>query len=97
MDHIFNKKIETLSRNKIKEIQIKRLKETVHLVYDKVPFYKKKFKELKIKPDDIKTLEDINKLPFTTKNDLRACASFHQLPDFSLELIRFDLGKYLSL
>jgi phenylacetate-CoA ligase len=76
MDLMFNKKTETLPRTKIKEIQIKRLKETVHRVYENVPFYKKKFKELNIKPEDIKTLEDIRKLPFTTKNDLRDNAPF---------------------
>jgi len=76
MDHIFNKKIETLPHNDIKKLQLKHLKETVHRVYDNVPFYKKKFKELKISPDDIKTLDDISKLPFTTKNDLRDNAPF---------------------
>lgn len=76
MNHIFNKKMETLPKSKIKEIQLKRLKETVHRVYENVPFYQKKFKELKITPDDIKTLEDISKLPITTKNDLRDNAPF---------------------
>jgi len=76
MDFMFNKKIETLPRKQIRDLQLKRLKETVHLVYDNVPFYQKKFKELKIKPDDIKTLEDIRKLPFTTKDDLRDNAPF---------------------
>ena len=71
MGDMFNKKMETLQRSKINELQLKRLKETVKLVYDNVPFYKKKFKELKVTPDDIKTLDDIRKLPFTTKNDLR--------------------------
>jgi phenylacetate-CoA ligase len=52
------------------------LKKTVNIVYDNVRFYKEKFKELKITPDDIKTLEDIRKLPFTTKNDLRNNAPF---------------------
>jgi len=76
MDNMFNPKMEKLPRKKIQEIQFKRLKETVHRVYDNVPFYQKKFKELKIKPDDIKTLDDIQKLPFTTKNDLRDNAPF---------------------
>jgi len=71
MDNYFNKKMETLPREKIRKIQLKQLKKTVNLVYDNVPFYQKKFKELKITPDDIKTLDDITKLPFTTKNDLR--------------------------
>jgi phenylacetate-CoA ligase len=76
MDYMFNPKIETLSREKLKELQIKRLKKTVKNTFENVPFYKKKFKELKIKPDDIKTLDDIQKLPFTTKNDLKDKAPF---------------------
>jgi len=76
MDFMFNKKIETLPRKKIAELQLKSLKETVHRVYENVPFYKEKFKELKIKPEDIKTLKDIQKLPFTTKDDLRNNAPF---------------------
>jgi len=76
MDFMFNKKMETIPRSKIKELQLKRLKDTVHLVYDNVPFYKKKFKELKITPSDIKTLKDVSKLPITTKSDLRDNAPF---------------------
>ena len=76
MDHIFNPKIEKLPRNKIKDIQLKNLKKTVKKVYDNVPFYQKKFKELNIKPDDIKTLDDVRKLPLTTKKDLRDNAPF---------------------
>ena len=79
MDPMFNKKSETMPRKKIQELQLKRLKETVHLVYDNVPFDKKKFKELKITPDNIKTLNDIQKLPFTTKDDLRDNAPFGML------------------
>jgi len=74
MDYIFNKKMETLPRKQLRELQLKRLKQTVKLVYETVPFYQKKFKELKITPDDIKTLDDIRKLPFTTKDDLRTNA-----------------------
>jgi len=76
MDNLFNPKMETLSRKKIRDLQLERLKETVHLVYDTVPFYKRKFKELQIKPNDLKTLDDINKLPLTTKDDLRDNAPF---------------------
>jgi len=76
MDFMFDKKIEAMPRDKIKELQLKRLRETVHKVYDNVPFYKKKFKELGIKPGDIKRLEDMHKLPFTTKDNLRDNAPF---------------------
>ncbi len=79
MDHIFNKKIETMPRKKIQDLQLKRLRETVHRVYENNSFYKKKIKELKIKPSDIKTLEDIRKLPLTTKDDLRDNMPFGML------------------
>jgi len=76
MDNLFNKKMETLPRREIRELQLKRLKETVKKLYENVPFYQNKFKELKIKPTDIKTLEDIRKLPLTTKDDLRNNSPF---------------------
>ena len=76
MDFIFDSKTETMPRKKIQDLQLKRLKETVHLVYENVPHYKKKFREKGIKPEDIKTLEDVRKLPFTTKDDLRENAPF---------------------
>jgi len=67
---IFNK-IESAPREEIEKIQLKRLKEVVKRVYHLSPFYKQKFDELGITPDDIKTLKDIQKLPFTKKQDLR--------------------------
>lgn len=76
MDFIFNSKTETMPRKKIQELQLKRLKKSVHLIYENVPHYKKRFKEQGIKPEDIKTLEDVRKLPFTTKDDLRENAPF---------------------
>jgi phenylacetate-CoA ligase len=76
MDYIFNKKIETLKRKDIQDIQLKRLKKTVKSVYNHNLFYKNKFNELGIKPDEIKTLNDFRKIPFTTKNDLRDKAPF---------------------
>jgi len=76
MDNIFNKKLETMPRKQIEELQLKRLRKTVNLVYETVPHYKKQIKKLGITPSDIKTLNDIRKLPFTTKNDLRDNAPF---------------------
>ena len=55
----------------LEQLQLDRLKATVKKVYRAVPFYKKAFKERGIEPGDIKTLEDIKKLPFTYKQDLR--------------------------
>lgn len=63
--------IETESRESIENIQLGRLKETVERVFNNVPFYKQKFNEKNITPESIKGLEDITKLPFTKKQDLR--------------------------
>lgn len=64
-------KNESLSKKELRAFQLANLKETVLRVFHLVPFYKKKFEELGIKPTDINTLEDIAKLPFTKKQDLR--------------------------
>lgn len=66
----WNEKIEKLPRNQLEQLQFERLKKTVKRLYLKVPVYRKKLKELGISPSDIKSLEDIKKLPFTTKEDL---------------------------
>ncbi|MBS3748108.1 MAG: phenylacetate--CoA ligase [Candidatus Thermoplasmatota archaeon] len=79
MDSLFNKKMESMPQKELKNLQLKRLKETVKRVYDSVPFYQKKFKELSITPDDIKTVKDVQKLPFTTKDDLRDNMPFGML------------------
>ncbi len=68
---MYSPEIETLSREKMQELQLSRLKGTVERVYNNVPFYKEKLDELGIKPSDIKTIEDVRKLPFTVKKDLR--------------------------
>ena len=72
MEHIiWDKEVECADRKKIRELQLERLKHSVQYCYDNVPHYKKKMDELGIKPGHIKTLKDIEKLPFTTKDDLR--------------------------
>ena len=63
--------MECMDRESMKKLQLERLQKTVKTCYDKVPFYRKKFDKMGIKPEDIKSLEDITKLPFTTKYDLR--------------------------
>ncbi len=64
-------KIESAPREEIEKIQLKRLKEVLKRVYHLSRFYKNKFDEMGITPDDIKSLKDIQKLPFTRKQDLR--------------------------
>src|SRR3989339_1836151 len=68
---IFNPGIETISREDLARLQLKRLQDTVIRVYHRVPLYRCKMDELKITPDDIRTLDDIRCLPCTTKADLR--------------------------
>ncbi len=64
-------KQETLSRSEIEKIQLERLQETVARVYQKVAPYRKKMDDVGVKPEDIKTLKDLAKLPFVTKQDMR--------------------------
>jgi phenylacetate-CoA ligase len=68
---IYNKKIECMNITEMQELQLERLKELVKRVYEKVPFYKKKFDDACVKPGDIQTLKDISKLPFTSKGEMR--------------------------
>jgi len=69
-EKFWDAKIESMPLNKLKELQLKRLKELVRRVYEKNKYYKKKLSDAKIKPSDIKTLKDIEKIPFLTKQDL---------------------------
>ena len=66
----FNPEVETMSQDKLQALQLERLQKTVRHCMNS-PFYQKKFQELGITPEDIKTLDDVQKLPFTSKEDLR--------------------------
>ncbi|PGV48303.1 phenylacetate--CoA ligase PaaK [Bacillus sp. AFS037270] len=68
---MYNPEIETMNRKELEALQVVRLQETVKRVYENVPFYKVKFDELGITPEDILSLDDLKKLPFTMKKDLR--------------------------
>ena len=68
---IWNTNKETMSRDEMRVLQGKRLHKIVKYVYHNVPFYRNKLQEMNITPDDIQSIDDIVKLPFTTKQDLR--------------------------
>ena len=68
---IWNRKMETMPRKELQELQMEKLKETVHYVYEKVPFYRDKLDKMGVSPSDIRKPEDIKRLPFTSKDDLR--------------------------
>ncbi len=73
---IWNKDAECMSLEDKQELQLKRLQHVVKQAYDNVNYYKKRFQEMNVYPEDILTLSDIQKLPFTTKTDLRDAYPF---------------------
>ena len=70
-ERIRDPKIECMSRDEMTALQSERLVKLVERVYKNVTFYHEKMKALGVEPGDIKGIEDITKLPFTTKEDLR--------------------------
>ncbi|HOL00264.1 MAG TPA: phenylacetate--CoA ligase, partial [Paludibacteraceae bacterium] len=68
---IWNEEVECMSHEEMRELQSERLRNLVNRVYRNVPFYRKKMEEMNITPSDIHSIDDISKLPFTYKNDLR--------------------------
>ncbi len=85
----WNKEAETLKKQKLRELQLERLKKTLRRVYQKVPHYRAKFQQANVKTDDIKYLEDVNKLPFTTKEDLYV--------DYPFGLVTLPVEKLIRL
>ncbi len=71
MGSYFNPEIETMPVEEIKKLQSERLKEQVRHVYDNVEFYRERMNDMGVKPEDINGIEDLHKLPFITKDDLR--------------------------
>ena len=62
---------ECMDRKELEQLQLERLESTLNRVYLNVPFYRRKFDEAGFNPDDLASLDDLRKLPFTVKNDLR--------------------------
>ena len=67
----WDEEIETLPPKELQDLQLERLKEIVRYVYERNPAYRERFQAAKVKPSDINKLEDLQKLPFLTKDDLR--------------------------
>ena len=67
----WDEKFETMTAEGRHDFQLTQLKKTIHWIYDRIPYYKNKLEDLGLKPQDIKSLSDLAKLPFTVKNDLR--------------------------
>ena len=69
---IFQPEIETMGREEMRTLQLQRLQQTVRYVYERVPLYRERLDALKVRPEDIRSLDDVRRLPFTTKEDFRA-------------------------
>ena len=69
---IWNREIETMPRGQLRELQERRLREQVAHVHARSPFYRRKFSDVGLEPGDIRTLDDVRRLPFTTKDELRS-------------------------
>ena len=86
-------KEETLSRAEMEKLQLSRLQETVARVYEKVPYYRAKMDEMGVKPQDIQSLADLQKLPFTTKQDMRDTYPFGLFAVPQDELVRIHASS----
>ena len=86
-------KQECLPRNEMEQLQLSRLQETVNRVYEKVPYYRDKMDKAGVKPSDIKSLKDLAKLPFTTKQDMRDTYPFGLFAVGKDELLRIHASS----
>ena len=68
---IWNKAMECLPREEMEALQLRKLRKSLHYVYDRSPLYRSKFDEIGFKPDDLTSLNDLSKLPLTVKDDFR--------------------------
>ncbi len=90
---IWNEKIECASREEIREIQSERLVEAVQRVYHNVPAYRAKMQEKGLTPADIKSVDDLHKLPFTIKTDLRDFYPFGLFASPMSEIVRLHASS----
>ncbi len=86
---MWNRKYEAMEREKMVALQFLRLKQTLERVYQLVPFYRNSFKSIDAEPGDIRSVEDLQKLPFTVKNDLR--------DNFPYGLFTVDLNEVVRI
>ena len=89
----WNKDIEKIGKKELENYQLKNLKETIYWAL-KTPFYKERLKSVGItSPDDIKTLLDINKIPYTTKEDLRSAYPYKLLAVPKEDVVRLHTSS----
>ena len=84
---------ECSGRESLKQLQLERLQATILRVYMNVPFYRRKFDELRIDPDAFRSLEDVSKLPFTSKDDLRVSYPYGMFAVPMREVVRVQTSS----
>lgn len=89
----YQPELETMSREELEKLQLNRLKDLVKRVYEKIPFYKESFDAAGVKPEDIRSLNDITKLPFTVKQDLRDAYPFKMFAVPQSEVVRIHCSS----
>lgn len=90
MERYYQKEIECAAPEKIRELQNERLVKQVKHVWDNVPYYRKKMEEKGVTPDDIKSVDDLHKLPFLSKDDLRDAYPYGLLAVSKSECVRIQ-------
>lgn len=86
--NMWDKEVETMPRAELQRLQVGRLKGQLRRVYEMVPFYRRRFDEKGIRPQDINSLDDLRHLPFTTKNDYRDNYPFDLLAVPQKDIVR---------
>ncbi len=90
---IWNKEMEQMTRKDMDALQLERLQGIVRYCYERVPFYRKRFDSIGLKPEHIATLADIDKIPFTTKEDLRDNYPFDLFAVPQKEIVRLHASS----
>lgn len=90
---IWDEKHETMARPELEKLQLERLKSVVARCYNKVPFYRQKMDALGVRPEEINTLKDVSKLPFTTKYDLRENYPFAMFAEPMENVVRLHASR----
>ncbi|HEC80918.1 MAG TPA: phenylacetate--CoA ligase family protein [Thermoplasmatales archaeon] len=91
----------SIGEKELQKYQEKRIKKIVRFSYEKIPFYRKKYQKVGVHPDDIETIDDLKKLPFVSKDDLRKCSPRDITPSSRNNLIKTStsgtMGKPVSV
>ena len=94
---MYQPEIETMDRNELEKLQLERLQKQIKNVYENVPMYRERMDKKGVKPEDIKELKDLAKLPFTTKQDLRDYYPFELFAADKKDIVRTDIVSLMPV